>query len=31
MERDVVESWQPFVRNESMSIDLPMVVASGRS
>jgi ubiquinone/menaquinone biosynthesis C-methylase UbiE len=30
MERDVVESWQPFVRNESMSIDLPMVIASGR-
>jgi hypothetical protein len=30
MERDVVESWQSFVRNESMSIDLPMVVASGR-
>jgi ubiquinone/menaquinone biosynthesis C-methylase UbiE len=31
MERDVVESWQSFVRNDAMSIDLPMVVASGRT
>jgi hypothetical protein len=29
MERDVVEAWLSFVRDESMSIDLPMVVASG--
>ena len=30
MERHVVKSWQPFVRNDAMSINLPMVVASGR-
>jgi ubiquinone/menaquinone biosynthesis C-methylase UbiE len=30
MERDVVESWQSFVRNDAIWIDLPMVVASGR-
>jgi SAM-dependent methyltransferase len=30
MERHVVKSWQPFVRNGTISINLPMVVASGR-
>jgi hypothetical protein len=30
LEREVVESWQPFVRNGTMSINLPVVVASGR-
>lgn len=30
MERQVVTSWQPFTRNDTISIDLPMVVASGR-
>ena len=30
MERQVVESWQPFVHNDAMSINLPVVVASGR-
>ncbi len=30
MERQVVKSWQPFIRNDAMSINLPMVVASGR-
>lgn len=29
MERHVVKSWQPFVRNGTISINLPMVVASG--
>jgi hypothetical protein len=31
MERDAVESWQPFVVDETMAIDLSMVVASGRT
>jgi SAM-dependent methyltransferase len=31
MERQVVESWQPFIGNDVVSIDLPMVVASGRT
>ena len=31
MERQVVESWQPFLRNGAISINLPMVVASGRA
>lgn len=30
LERQVVESWRPFTRNGTMSIDLPVVVASGR-
>ena len=30
MERHVVESWQPFIRNGAMLMNLPMVVASGR-
>jgi SAM-dependent methyltransferase len=30
MERQVVKSWQPFICNGTMSINLPMVVASGR-
>lgn len=29
MERHVLESWRPFVRDDTMSIDLPVVVASG--
>jgi SAM-dependent methyltransferase len=31
MERQVVKSWQPFIRNDAISINLPMVVASGRA
>jgi hypothetical protein len=30
MERQVIKSWQPFIRNDAISINLPMVVASGR-
>jgi SAM-dependent methyltransferase len=30
LEHEVVKSWQPFIRNDAMSINLPMVVASGR-
>ena len=30
MESEVVKSWQPFTRNGTMSIELPVVVASGR-
>jgi hypothetical protein len=30
MERHVVKAWQPFVHNDTISINLPMVVASGR-
>ncbi|MGE3289539.1 MAG: class I SAM-dependent methyltransferase [Pseudonocardia sp.] len=30
MERQVVESWRPFTRDGTMSIDLPVVVGSGR-
>jgi SAM-dependent methyltransferase len=30
MERHVVKAWQPFVHNDMLSINLPMVVASGR-
>jgi hypothetical protein len=29
MERHVVESWQPFIVDGTLSIRLPMVVASG--
>ena len=29
MERQVVESWQPFIVDGALSIRLPMVVASG--
>lgn len=31
MERHVVESWQPFIVDDMMSISQPMVVASGRT
>jgi ubiquinone/menaquinone biosynthesis C-methylase UbiE len=31
MERQVLDSWQPFIRNDTISIKLPMVVASGRT
>jgi ubiquinone/menaquinone biosynthesis C-methylase UbiE len=31
MERHVVESWQPFVFDGGISINLPMVVAAGRA
>jgi ubiquinone/menaquinone biosynthesis C-methylase UbiE len=31
MERQVVQSWQPFIRNNVVSINLPIVVASGRT
>ena len=30
MERHVVTSWQPFIRNGAIVMNLPMVVASGR-
>jgi ubiquinone/menaquinone biosynthesis C-methylase UbiE len=30
MESQVVKSWQPFLRNDAISIKLPTVVASGR-
>jgi hypothetical protein len=31
MKRRVVESWQPVIGNDVVSINLPMVVASGRT
>ena len=30
LQRHVVESWQQFVVNDAMSIDQPMVIASGQ-